>query len=229
MRELQAHDNPICRFWGQWSQIGNRRCGRLNDRTGMCDWRHGTSLAKTAKFLANAAVIHEPRMIWLTQLVARSLNTASRYIGTSLPGHLGTARWGEMEAYFYLRSLGYRIVARNFRSARDHGEIDIIGWDDAVLCFIEVKTHSQPGLVPPEVAVDASKRSHVRSVARRYIRQLQLEGPPSCRFDVVSVVLGDGHRGHQIRLHKGAFGWTMKYASTAERDVKPVRRKGWKR
>ena len=50
---------------------------------------------------------------------------------------------GEMEAYFYLRSLGYRIVAKNYRSARDHGEIDLIGWDEGVLCFVEVKTHSK--------------------------------------------------------------------------------------
>jgi len=161
-------------------------------------------------------------MIWLTKLVARSLSTASRYFGKHFPDHLATARMGEMEAYFYLRSLGYRIVARNFRSARDHGEIDMIGWDDAVLCFIEVKTHSKTGLVPPEVAVDADKRSHVRSVARRYLRQLQTERTPACRFDVVSVVLGEERRGPQIRLHKGAFAWNTRHRSRlapAERRV----------
>ena len=146
-------------------------------------------------------------MIWFTRLVTRSLGTASKYLGRSLPRHLRTARWGEMEAYFYLRSLGYRIVAKNFRSARDHGEIDIVGWDDGILCFVEVKTHSHAGLVPPEIAVDAAKRSHIRSVARRYVRQLRPEQPPTCRFDVVSVVLGSGHRGAQVRLHKGAFRW----------------------
>ena len=148
-------------------------------------------------------------MVWLTRLVARSLSRISRYVGGRLPPHLATARCGEMEAYFYLRSLGYRIVARNFRTARDHGEIDMIGWDDSVLCFIEVKTHSRSRPVPPEVAVDTVKRSHIRSVARRYVRQLRLERIPACRFDVVSVVLGEEHRGPQIRLHKGAFRWRM--------------------
>ena len=81
--------------------------------------------------------------MWLIRLVARSLGMASQYFRRSLPEHLHTARWGEMEAYFYLRSLGYRIVAKNYRSARDHGEIDIIGWDEGVLCFVEVKTHSK--------------------------------------------------------------------------------------
>ena len=81
-----------------------------------------------------------------------------------------------MEAYFYLRSQGYRIVAKNFRSARDRGEIDIIGWDEDVLCFIEVKTHSRHGWRPGD-AVDAAKRNHIRSVARRYVRQLRWAEP----------------------------------------------------
>ena len=37
-------------------------------------------------------------------------------------------------------------VARNFRLPNRGGEIDLIGWDRDVLCFIEVKTRhlSQP-------------------------------------------------------------------------------------
>lgn len=156
-------------------------------------------------------------MIWMTRFVARSLGAASRYFGARLPPHMIAARCGETEAYFYLRSLGYTIVARNFRSARDHGEIDLIGWDDGVLCFVEVKTHSQTGLVPPEIAVDSAKRSHIRSVARRYVRQLRTERPPACRFDIVSVVLGDTRREPHIRLHKGAFSW---------RTAHPIPQKG---
>jgi putative endonuclease len=119
-------------------------------------------------------------MLWFARLFARSLGSASQYLGRSTPRHLQTARWGEMEAYFYLRSLGYRIVAKNFRSAKDHGEIDIIGWDEGVLCFVEVKTLAKPGFAPPETAVDPAKRSHIRSVARRYVRQMRTEHPPQC-------------------------------------------------
>ena len=108
-------------------------------------------------------------MIWLVRRLARFLGAASERIRGASPEHLHTARCGEMEAYFYLRSLGYRIVAKNYRSARDHGEIDIIGWDEGVLCFIEVKTHSKLGMVPPEIAVDAAKKGHIRSVARRSV------------------------------------------------------------
>jgi putative endonuclease len=146
-------------------------------------------------------------MISITRLVARSLDSVSRCIGKTGPGHLQKARWGEVEAYFYLRSLGYRVVARNCRANGGHGEIDLIGWDDGALCFIEVKTHSQQELTPWEIAVDAEKVSNVRGVARRYVRQLHGDGPLYCRFDVVSVVLGTDGRGPMIRLHKGAFGW----------------------
>jgi len=111
-------------------------------------------------------------MLWLTQLVARSLGTAARGIGKKEPEHLTTARRGETEAYLYLRQQGYRIVAKNFRTPHNRGEIDLIGWDHGVLCFVEVKTHAHSGLGPPEVAVDADKKQHIRSVARTYIRRL---------------------------------------------------------
>jgi putative endonuclease len=155
-------------------------------------------------------------MVWLTRLVTRSLGTASQYFGKPTPQHLETARLGEVEAYFYLRSLGYRIVAKNFRTVHEHGEIDLIGWDDGVLCFIEVKTLSKIGLAPPEMAVDADKKQHIRAVARRYVRRLRSDRPPPCRFDVVSVVLGDEHRGPTIRLYKRAFSWRA--AHLAERE-----------
>lgn len=167
-------------------------------------------------------------MIWIARLMARSLGTASRYFRGSMPEHLHTARSGEMEAYFYLRSLGYRIVAKNYRSARDHGEIDIIGWDEGVLCFIEVKTQSRIGMVPPEIAVDAAKKSHIRSVARRYVRQFRADRPPTCRFDVVSVVLGDESKGPVIRLHKGAFEWRSAPSSARNNQVRQDRKRWWK-
>jgi hypothetical protein len=44
------------------------------------------------------------------------------------PEHLRTGRRGEEEAYFYLRKLGYVMVARNFRTPNRRGEIDLIGW-----------------------------------------------------------------------------------------------------
>lgn len=77
------------------------------------------------------------------------------------------------------------MVERNFRSPRCRGEIDLIGWENDVLCFIEVKTRTTRDVKPGEAAVDRHKRRHIEMVAREYRRRF----PPSCqwRFDVVSV------------------------------------------
>jgi hypothetical protein len=55
-------------------------------------------------------------------------------------------------------SSGYTMVARNFRSPRCRGEIDLIGWDKDILCFVEVKTRSTRDVKPGEAAVDRHKR-----------------------------------------------------------------------
>jgi putative endonuclease len=101
------------------------------------------------------------------------------------PRHQRTGARGEEDAYFHLRKLGYAIVARNFRSPRYRGEIDLIGWDLDVLCFIEVKTRTSLDVKTPEAAVDRHKRREIAQVAREYLRRV----PPSCqwRFDIVSV------------------------------------------
>jgi len=105
-----------------------------------------------------------------------------------IAAHRQTGRRGEEAAYFHLRKLGYTMVARNFRSPRCKGEIDLIGWEDDTLCFIEVKTRTTRDVKPGEAAVDRHKRRQVAAVAREYRRRF----PPSCqwRFDVVSVYYG---------------------------------------
>jgi putative endonuclease len=101
------------------------------------------------------------------------------------PEHLRIGQRGEEAAYFHLRKLGYTMVARNFRSPRCRGEIDLIGWEKDVLCFVEVKTRSTRDVKPAEAAVDRHKRREVAAVVREYLRGF----PLSCqwRFDVVSV------------------------------------------
>lgn len=109
---------------------------------------------------------------------------------------------GEEEAYFHLRRLGYSIVARNWRSSRCRGEIDLIGWDGDVLCFIEVKTRTSLGVKTPEAAVDRHKRQEMALVARQYLRRL----PPTCqwRIDIVSVYYAVGSSRPQIEVFRNA-------------------------
>jgi len=116
------------------------------------------------------------------------------------PDHLRTGRRGEEDAYFYLRRLGYVMVARNFRAPNRRGEIDLIGWHQDTLCFVEVRTRSTRDVKPAEAAVDRSKRRELFAVAREYLRHL----PPSCqwRFDVISVYYEHQSSQPQIELFK---------------------------
>ena len=117
--------------------------------------------------------------------------------------HLVIGQRGEEAAYFHLRSLGYVIVARNFRSPRHKGEIDLIGWDRDQLCFIEVKTRTSRELMPAEAAVDLPKQAMLRATARTYLRKIK-ELPP-LRFDVVSVYYESQDPQPDIILFKNAF------------------------
>ncbi len=117
--------------------------------------------------------------------------------------HLETGIRGEDAAYFHLRKLGYTMVARNFRSPRRRGEIDLIGWDGETLCFIEVKTRSSRAVMPAEVAVDSDKQHDLRSVAREYLHRVK--SGPLLRFDVISVYLQQDGSAPAIELFKNAF------------------------
>lgn len=118
-----------------------------------------------------------------------------------LPKHLRVGVDGEEEAYFHLRKIGYVVVARNFRSPRCRGEIDLIGWDKDVLCFIEVKTRTTKDVKTAAAAVDRHKRQEVAQVARDYLRRM-----PCCqwRFDVVSVYYDRGNSRPQIEVFRNA-------------------------
>lgn len=115
----------------------------------------------------------------------------------SIPAHHRTGRRGEEDAYFYLRRRGYIIVARNFRTARHRGEVDLIGWDKDVLCFIEVKTRTTHDVKPAAAAVDREKRRALRKVVRDYLRSLpERDFPelPPWRFDIVTVYFEKANR-----------------------------------
>ena len=119
------------------------------------------------------------------------------------PEHQKTGRRGEDAAYFYLRRQGYTMVARNFRSPRCRGEIDLIGWEKDVLCFIEVKTRTTRDVKPPEAAVDRHKRREIALVVKDYLRRYPL--PCQWRFDVVSVYYGQPKTGRpQIEVFRNS-------------------------
>lgn len=139
-----------------------------------------------------------------TRTLIRSLDWAAERVlaPDDKPARHRVGRRGEEDAYFHLRKLGYVMVARNFRSPRCRGEIDLIGWDRDVLCFIEVKTRTSKDVKPPEAAVDRHKRREIAEVARDYLRKL----PPMCqwRFDIVSVYYEQFSARPQIEVFQNA-------------------------
>jgi putative endonuclease len=132
---------------------------------------------------------------------------ARRVRGDGAAAHLATGERGEREALFHLRRMGYTIVARRWKSAKLWGDVDLIGWDGAWLCFVEVKTRSGRDAMTAESAVDGEKQDMLRRMARSYLRGFpeKLRTDVPVRFDVVSVYLLPS--GVEFDLYRGAFGW----------------------
>lgn len=110
--------------------------------------------------------------------------------------HLQLGRVGERVALEYLTDAeDYRIVATNFKVQLGRGlagkpitgEIDLIGYEQDCLVFIEVKTRASAEVVAPERAVDLRKRRQIARAARRYRHMMKVLDEPY-RYDVVTVV-----------------------------------------
>ena len=86
--------------------------------------------------------------------------------------HQRTGRRGEEEAYFYLRRRGICHHRPQLPLSSSRGELDLVGWDKDVLCFIEVKTRTTRDVKSAEAAVDYEKQRDLDYVARDFLRRL---------------------------------------------------------
>jgi putative endonuclease len=102
-------------------------------------------------------------------------------------GHLIRGAAGEDLACEYLVRAGYRVLDRNWSSARV--ELDLVMEKDQEVVFVEVKTRGPGAMAPAVSAVDAGKRSRLAKAASLYLSRRGLWERP-CRFDVVTVTLG---------------------------------------
>ena len=130
--------------------------------------------------------------------------------------HFALGHRGEALAAAYLDQQGYAIVAANFtlpvgrnlRGAIVSAEIDLVAYEDATLCFVEVKTRASDWFAPPEANVDRRKQRQITRAAHAYRRLFGLEETPY-RFDVVSVVLpADGDNTTQLQVDLLRNFWT---------------------
>ena len=94
-------------------------------------------------------------------------------------------RQGERMAEDHLRSKGYTILKRNYRSG--HCEADLIATKDQELIIIEVKTRSTSVHGQPELAIDSKKKENLRHVAEAY--QEVHDCSMDIRFDILSIIL----------------------------------------
>lgn len=147
------------------------------------------------------------RLAWMERAVSGLDRIASRRRPSSVPLHLLTGSEGEDAAFLHLRRNGYTVVARRWSCGDRPGDIDLIAWQGALLCFVEVKTRTAQDMTPAEAAVDRHKRNVLRRLARSYLRQLPHAAMPSVRFDVISVYLVPGQE-KQIAHFENAFGWS---------------------
>lgn len=91
---------------------------------------------------------------------------------------------GEQLAAAYLESLGYRIVARNFRHRI--GEIDIIAQSGEYLVICEVKARKNSSL-SPTLSVTVSKQKKLRKMYEMFVLKNPTFLPLQPRFDVISI------------------------------------------
>jgi putative endonuclease len=138
-------------------------------------------------------------MIGMLYRVADRLRDRARR--RSLPVEAVNGQRGEDLVHRYLRRQGFTVVARNYRPAAGGGEIDLIGWQQDRLVFVEVKTRDSEEFGAPEAAVDPEKREFIGRAARDYARRAGVAWE-KVRFDIASVILGSPPR---VELRKDAF------------------------
>lgn len=103
-------------------------------------------------------------------------------------------RTGEVKAEKFLKRLGYKILAKNYKTVV--GEIDIIAKDGDTVVFVEVKTRTNEKYGAPSEAVGVNKRMKYFKVAEEYLIKNYKTTDVLCRFDVIETL--DGQINHII-------------------------------
>ena len=95
-------------------------------------------------------------------------------------------RWGEEQALNYLVKNGVEILGKNIFT--EYGEIDLLGIQDNVLLFVEVKTAQTRKFGFPEVSINARKMDHMVKAAQKYLQDHE-EISNDWQIDVISIEL----------------------------------------
>ncbi len=120
--------------------------------------------------------------------------------GLNLPP--GSGRAGEAAAQAHIRSLGYEILALNFRTRE--GEVDMVTRDGDTLAFVEVKTRRQLRFGLPEEGITASKASRIKATAQVYLAE-HGQTHADWRIDLVAVEMDPAGRPTRVELIRDAI------------------------
>lgn len=116
--------------------------------------------------------------------------------------HNNIGKLGEDLAAEHLKSEGYAICERNWRSGKK--EIDIIAMDSLEIVIVEVKTRTSEEYGEPEEFITPAKIRNIASAADAYLARLPHAF--DVRFDIISVVFPPGREGeYKIEHIKDAF------------------------
>ena len=92
-----------------------------------------------------------------------------------------------LAAKFLEEKFGYKILLRNYRSR--FGEVDIIGEEAGVLCFVEVRMRTTSRYGEAIETVSVEKRRRIARTARQFLVINNMEDR-ACRFDMVTLQNG---------------------------------------
>jgi putative endonuclease len=115
-------------------------------------------------------------------------------------------RWfgnrSERAAERFLKRLGYRILARNYRCPQ--GEIDRVALDGTCLVFVEVRSTEAAGTAEPATSVGFAKQNRLTQLALHFAQRYRLLNY-SARFDVLALSWPPGKSEPVIIHYRDAF------------------------
>lgn len=110
-------------------------------------------------------------------------------------------RTAEGHAARYLESLGYEIIARNWRCPA--GEVDLVAREGEVLVLVEVRARRQNNpFSTPEESITHAKRERLIQCGGYLVAEWDWDGP--WRIDLVAVDLSKDGRPLRYRLIRSA-------------------------
>nr|WP_319583177.1 YraN family protein [uncultured Pseudodesulfovibrio sp.] len=116
----------------------------------------------------------------------------------SRPGNRGVQ--GEDAAARHLKSLGYKVLDRNWRFHQ--WELDLVCRHRDTVVFVEVKTRRAGSMGAPGDALTRKKQARLIKAASHYLTEHDLWDEP-CRFDLASVT--DSGTAFTVEIEENVF------------------------